>query len=48
VLVGAPLAVSTEPGRGALAVATETIRAGLAGLVVELDQQRCRTEMGTT
>jgi 1-acyl-sn-glycerol-3-phosphate acyltransferase len=48
VLVGAPLAVSTERGRGALAATTETIRAGLAGLVVELDHVRRRSEMGTT
>jgi 1-acyl-sn-glycerol-3-phosphate acyltransferase len=43
VLVGPPFAVSTDPGRGALAAATETIRAGLAGMVVELDQVRSTT-----
>ena len=43
VLVGPPLAVSIGPGRSGLATATETIRAELAGMVVELDQLRSTT-----
>jgi 1-acyl-sn-glycerol-3-phosphate acyltransferase len=43
VLVGPPLAVTPGGGRAALAVATETVRAALAGLVAELDDLRSTT-----
>ncbi len=40
VLVGEPLAVAPGGGRAGLTTATETVRAALAGLVVELDEVR--------
>ena len=40
VLVGQPLRVAAGGGRAGLAAATETVRAALAGLVVELDEVR--------
>jgi 1-acyl-sn-glycerol-3-phosphate acyltransferase len=40
VLVGAPLTVAPGGGRAGLTGATETVRAALAGLVVELDELR--------
>ena len=40
VLVGEPLTVAPGGGRAGLAAATETVRAALAGLVVELDEVR--------
>ena len=40
VLVGPPIAVPPGGGRAGLTAATETVRAALAGLVVELDQVR--------
>jgi 1-acyl-sn-glycerol-3-phosphate acyltransferase len=43
VLVGAPLAVPAGGGRAGLTDATETVRAALAGLVVELDHLRSST-----
>jgi 1-acyl-sn-glycerol-3-phosphate acyltransferase len=43
VWVGEPLAAPTGKGRAELAAATETIRAALAALVVELDEVRSRT-----
>lgn len=43
VLVGAPLAVTAGGGRSGLTDATETVRATLAGLVVELDHLRSST-----
>lgn len=43
VLVGEPLRPPTGKSRADLAAATETIRAVLAGLVVELDEVRSRT-----
>ena len=44
VLIGTPLAVPTGGGRAGLAAATETVRAALAGLVVELDEVRSRDD----
>ncbi len=43
VLVGPPLAVARGGGRAGLAAATETVRAALAGLVLELDDIRSTT-----
>lgn len=43
VLVGRPLAIPPGGGRAGLTAATETVRAALAGLVVELDQVRNTT-----
>ena len=43
VLVGIPFAVPPGGGRAGLTAATETVRAALAGLVVELDQVRSTT-----
>jgi 1-acyl-sn-glycerol-3-phosphate acyltransferase len=43
VLVGTPLAVPPGGGRTGLTAATETVRAALAGLVVELDEVRSNT-----
>ncbi|WP_338051672.1 lysophospholipid acyltransferase family protein [Pseudonocardia acidicola] len=43
VWVGEPLAPPAGKGRAELAAATETIRAALAGLVMELDDVRSRT-----
>lgn len=43
VLVGTPFAVPPGGGRAGLAAATETVRAALAGLVVDLDRRRSRT-----
>jgi 1-acyl-sn-glycerol-3-phosphate acyltransferase len=43
VLVGAPLVLTVGGGRAGLAVATETVRATLAGMVVELDHVRSST-----
>jgi len=43
VLVGEPLELAAGRGRAALGGATETVRAALAGLVVELDEVRSRT-----
>jgi 1-acyl-sn-glycerol-3-phosphate acyltransferase len=43
VLVGTPLDISPGGGRAGLAAATETVRAALAGLVVELDRVRSST-----
>jgi len=43
VLVGDPLTVPAGRGRAALATATETVRAELAGMVRELDDVRSRT-----
>jgi 1-acyl-sn-glycerol-3-phosphate acyltransferase len=43
VLVGAPLAVPPGGGRAGLTAATETVRAALAGLVVDLDRVRSST-----
>ncbi|MHA6794205.1 lysophospholipid acyltransferase family protein [Pseudonocardia bannensis] len=43
VLVGEPLPAPAGKGRAELTAATETIRAALAGLVVELDDVRSRT-----
>lgn len=40
VLVGEPVALTAERGRAGLVAATETIRAALAGLVIELDDRR--------
>jgi 1-acyl-sn-glycerol-3-phosphate acyltransferase len=54
VLVGVPLVVPPGGGRAGLAAATETVRAALAGLVVELDEvripmeRRNAVEQGTT
>jgi len=44
VLVGEPLTVAPGGGRAGLATATETVRAALAGLVVELDEVRSNSE----
>jgi 1-acyl-sn-glycerol-3-phosphate acyltransferase len=44
VLVGVPLTVPPGGGRAGLAAATETVRAALAGLVVELDEVRSNGE----
>ena len=44
VLVGAPLTVAPGGGRAGLVAATETVRAALAGLVVELDEVRSNGE----
>jgi len=44
VLVGTPLAVAPGGGRAGLVAATETVRAALAGLVVELDEVRSNSE----
>ena len=44
VLVGEPLTVASGGGRVGLATATETVRAALAGLVVELDEVRSNSE----
>ena len=44
VLVGEPLTVAPGGGRAGLAAATETVRAALAGLVVELDEVRSNSE----
>ena len=44
VLVGEPLTVAPGGGRAGLTTATETIRAALAGLVVELDEVRSNSE----
>ena len=43
-LVGAPLTVAPGGGRAGLVAATETVRAALAGLVVELDEVRSNGE----
>lgn len=43
VLVGEPLGIPGEAGRTGLTVATEAVRAALAGLVRELDDVRSRT-----
>lgn len=43
VLVGEPLNITGGKGRAGLAAATETIRAALAGLVIELDDVRSTT-----
>ena len=43
VLIGAPLPLPADGGRAELSAATETVRAALAGLVVELDQLRSTT-----
>jgi 1-acyl-sn-glycerol-3-phosphate acyltransferase len=43
VLVGEPLTIPPGGGRAGLAAATETVRAALAGLVVELDELRSTT-----
>jgi 1-acyl-sn-glycerol-3-phosphate acyltransferase len=43
VLFGPPIAVPPGGGRAGLAAATETVRAALAGLVVELDRIRSTT-----
>ncbi|MGQ0573808.1 MAG: lysophospholipid acyltransferase family protein [Pseudonocardia sp.] len=43
VLVGEPLVLPAGGGRAGLTTATETVRAALAGLVVELDEVRSRT-----
>jgi 1-acyl-sn-glycerol-3-phosphate acyltransferase len=54
VLVGVPLVVPPGGARAGLAAATETVRAALAGLVVELDElrtpmeRRNAVEQGTT
>ena len=44
VLVGEPLTVAPGGGRAGLTTATETVRAALAGLVVELDELRSNSE----
>ncbi|MDT7581310.1 MAG: 1-acyl-sn-glycerol-3-phosphate acyltransferase [Pseudonocardiales bacterium] len=44
VLVGTPLAVFSTTGRAELAAATETVRAALAGLVVDLDRVRVQQD----
>jgi 1-acyl-sn-glycerol-3-phosphate acyltransferase len=44
VLVGEPLTVAPGGGRAGLVIATETVRAALAGLVVELDEVRSNSE----
>ena len=44
VLVGPPLTVAPGGGRAGLVAATETVRAALAGLVVELDEVRSNGE----
>ena len=44
VLVGTPLTVAPGGGRAGLVAATETVRAALAGLVVELDEVRSNGE----
>jgi 1-acyl-sn-glycerol-3-phosphate acyltransferase len=44
VLVGVPLTVAPGGGRAGLTGATETVRAALAGLVVELDERRSNGE----
>ena len=43
VLVGLPIAIPPGGGRAGLTAATETVRAALAGLVVELDRVRSTT-----
>ena len=43
VLVGLPIAIQPGGGRAGLTAATETVRAALAGLVVELDRVRSTT-----
>jgi 1-acyl-sn-glycerol-3-phosphate acyltransferase len=43
VLVGTPLAIAPGGGRAGLTAATETVRAALAGLVVDLDRVRSST-----
>jgi 1-acyl-sn-glycerol-3-phosphate acyltransferase len=43
VMVGEPLDIPPGGGRAALAAATETVRAALAGMVRELDEVRSRT-----
>lgn len=43
VLVGELIDISGTPGRAGLAVATETIRAAMAGMVRELDEVRSNT-----
>jgi 1-acyl-sn-glycerol-3-phosphate acyltransferase len=44
VLIGVPLTVPPGGGRAGLTAATETVRAALAGLVVELDEVRSNGE----
>jgi 1-acyl-sn-glycerol-3-phosphate acyltransferase len=44
VVVGEPLSIPAGGGRAGLAVATETVRAALAGMVRELDEVRSSSE----